>query len=422
MSYEPPAGILVGSDADSGAKKGDSIEFILPETLVEISELGKGRQGPGLVPVGIVRTKDPANHYTFQAFERAWIAPELGRRVKNGVLLDSPAPIRQALIVFPPRTEANRHKVLLNDEVQFIAAVRPSYPSAFSGRLPGEEMTLSLRDMFDLRELSFEDVDMARDGFAWMRPEGDGWTIYFNFLPNSGYADAGTEDTLGQVMRAVQDAVAQEVLRQFLQGVFADDEGVRTTMAVDGWCPTPVLLPGPWQSMCAAYNSGDVVAAEALALAAVGPAQLDMMLSSWTRQEPFASDRRFLETGVERYKAGDYISAVSVILPRIEGLANRVRESRGIGARDSISQVFQSLDQLASAEVRDGYVATRIREEFDALLANFLLAYFRPSAPDAGATRGRHAHAHGATGDPQYDQVYALKIILALDALHLITR
>jgi hypothetical protein len=48
--------------------------------------------------------------------------------------------------------------------------------------------------------------------------------------------------------------------------------------------------------------------------------------------------------------------------------------------------------------------------------------HFRPSAPGASRTRGRHAHAHGATGDPQYDQLYALKIILALDALHFVAR
>ncbi|MGH7528236.1 MAG: hypothetical protein ACREMX_16200 [Gemmatimonadales bacterium] len=44
-----------------------------------------------------------------------------------------------------------------------------------------------------------------------------------------------------------------------------------------------------------------------------------MMLNSWIADEPFASDRGFLERGIERYQAGDYISAVSVLLPRIEG-------------------------------------------------------------------------------------------------------
>jgi hypothetical protein len=212
------------------------------------------------------------------------------------------------------------------------------------------------------------------------------------------------------------------MLRIFAAGVFTDDPTIRDAMSADGWCPTPILLPQPWQQMCAAYTAADPAAAERIAIAAVRPPDLDLMLRSWLEYAPFASDRRFLETGIERYRCGDYISSISVLLPRIEGLANRVRERRGIGARDSLAQVFTSLEQLASADVRDGFIASRIREEFGALITKFLLVRFRPTDPGAATTRGRHAHADGATGDPHYDQPYALKIILALDALHFVAR
>ena len=422
MMYEPPAGILVGPDAVEGTNEGDTIEEFLPENLQDVSELGKGRTRAGLVPVGIVRTSTPDTNTTFKQISEVWIKPDMIRRLQACAAEETLLPLRQALIVFPPRSAPERHRVLLNEEVQVVAAVRPAYGASFHGRSPGDTMTVSLRDMFDLREFSLEGVDMALDGFVWIRAEAGVWALYFNFLPTSGFAAAFNEGTRQQVMRAVQDAVAQEMLRGFMHGVFAEETAVRTAMAADGWCPTPILLPDPWRAMWVAYERGDAAAAEALAVAAVGVSELDMMLASWVATEPFASDRRFLERGIERYKAADYISAVSVLLPRIEGLANRVRDKRGIGARDSISQVFHSLDQLASADVRDGYLAMRIREEFSALITSFLLVHFRPSAPGAGAMRGRHAHAHGATGDPQYDQLYALKIVLALDALHFIAR
>jgi hypothetical protein len=421
MAYNPPAGILIGTGVDATEKDVEILAFV-PQMFTDIDELGKTLDGPALVPIGIVRSQDPSTHQTFSQMLDVWIAPEISRRIASGTPPEAFATLTQALVVFPPQNEPERHIVLLNDEVQVGATVRPAYNSSLSGWSQGEVRDLRLGDMFDLRETHLEGVNIETDGFAWLRPEGRAWTMYFNFLPNSGFSEKLGQAERERFMRAIRDAIAQEMLRVFARGVLTEDPGIRAAMAADGWCPTPILLPNPWIEMCEAYRQGNAAAAEALAVTAIGAAELNKMIATWVAEEPFTSDRRFLETGVERYLSGDYISAVSVLLPRIEGIANRVREKRGIGARDSISQVLKSLDQLASAEVRDGYLAQQIRAEFEALIGNFLLAQFRPSAPGAEAVRGRHAHAHGATGDAHYDRAYALKIILALDALFFVGR
>jgi len=398
------------------------IEQFIPRAFDDVERLGEAYGKPALVPLGIIRSPTPNEHTTFRHMLRGWIDPEIARRVAAGERPGSAEFVREALIVFPPRDHPERHRVLLDGEIRVSATVRPSYASSLSGAGAGAEVLMSLGDMFDLRAAHIEGVDMKTDGFVWIRPEGDTWALYFNFLPSSGFEEKISRSDQEHMMAAVQDAVAQELLRAFLKDVLTDDPVVRSAMATDGWCVTPILLPVPWQAMCAAYAAGDASAAESVVIAAVDDAALDRMLESWVTEEPFASDRLFLETGIERYKAGDYISAVSVLLPRIEGLANRVREARGIGARDSTYQVFNSLEEFASEDIRDGHLATRIRQEFEALIANFLLVQFRPSNPSAQGTRGRHAHAHGATGVPQYDRAYALKIILALDALYFVAR
>lgn len=422
MSYEPPAGILIGADVNTGISEGTTISSFVPDDFNDIERLGEEIGQPALVPLGIVRTDNPNEHTTFKMVLRGWISPELDRRIAAGERPPSARMIHEALIIFPPREHPERHRVLFDAEVRAGVVMRPAYKSLVATDLIAGEVPLSVGDMFDLRAATLDGVNMEKDGFLWIRREGTGWALYFNFLPSSGFEAKISESDQAQIMAAVQDAVAQQLLRSFLTDVLTEDQNVRSKMAADGWCVTPILLPEPWREICAAYARGDVREAEAAAVAAVSSAALDRMAESWVLDEPFTSDRRFLETGIERYKAGDYISAVSVLLPRIEGLANRVREARLIGARDSTSQVFRSLEQFASSEVRDGHLATRIREEFDALVTHFLLARFKPSEPGARSVRGRHAHAHGATGDPQYDQVYALKIILALDALYFVTR
>jgi hypothetical protein len=160
---------------------------------------------------------------------------------------------------------------------------------------------------------------MDADGFVWLRREPGGWTLYFNFLPSSGFEGDLPEEAKQQVMRAVRDAVAQEMLRAFLHGVFAEDEKVRSAMAADGWCPTPILPARPLAADVRGVSPRGSVRGGGPGRRGRGPGELDTMLASWVSEEPFASDRRFLEIGVERYKAADYISAVSVLLPRIEG-------------------------------------------------------------------------------------------------------
>lgn len=422
MTYEPPAGILIGPEAMREVKAGDAIAALMPERFAEVHDLGKGMHGPTIVPVGIVRASDPTVDTSFTQVFNVWIIPEIDKRAKAGSQTDSLLPLSQALIVFPPKDSPERHRVLLNSEVGVRAALRPSYTDVFSEAIAGDKVELRLGDMFDLRGFALEGVDMENDGFVWMRPERGGWALYFNFIPSSGAAMDISPGERERVMRSVQDAIAQEMLQTFLHGVIGDDDDIRRAMTSDGWCPTPILLPEPWQRMIAAYVQGEPEGATELALCAVGVKELDKMRTAWLTEDVFASDRPFLDTGIERYSAGDYISAISVLLPRIEGLANRVRQKRGAGARDNVTQVFGELDKLASADVRDGYLATRIREEFASFITNFLLVHFKPSSSTSGAVRGRHAHAHGATGDPQYDRGYALKIILALDALYFISR
>jgi hypothetical protein len=173
-----------------------------------------------------------------------------------------------------------------------------------------------LRDMFDLRSFALDGVDMQTDGFAWIRPERNGWALYFNFIPNGGAIVRISAEDRTAVMRSVQDAIAQEMSPTFLHGVFAEGSQGRSQMATDRWCPTPILLPEPWKEMTAAYTSGKPDEATSLAVAAVSFPELDTMQATWVAEEPFASDRAFLERGIERYKAGDYISAISVLLPR----------------------------------------------------------------------------------------------------------
>jgi hypothetical protein len=304
-----------------------------------------------------------------------------------------------------------------------VADTLPVYRGGDPWR-PGDPVTTA--DIFDIRSLWFEGVDRERDGFLWIRGDRHGVELFFNFLPARDDASpitAAFAEQAAAVSAAVRRAMGRAVLRRLYAGVFATTSKVRKRMARDGWCPSPLLLPDAWRRMVAAYEAEDPGAAEGVAIAAVDAGALARAVSEWRAVEPFAADAPVLERGVERHLAGDHVSAVAVLLPRLEGLANRVRHARsgGVPRDGGTPDALSDLDQLAGPDTREAWLPREIRVLLRATLDKFFL---RPYAdgPAARDALGRHAHAHGATAPEHYTPAYALKVILALDALFAATR
>jgi hypothetical protein len=226
---------------------------------------------------------------------------------------------------------------------------------------------------------------------------------------------------LEELACTIGDVIAQDVLRQWFEGVLPGDEAVRAAMRGDGWFPAPSLFPQPWAYMCVAYSQGSPADATVLAVGALTSSKLRTMLDAWVSHEPFASHRDFLEAGLRFYESGDYLAAVSVVLPRVEGIVNCARQAAGLAATTKLVKVFRELDRLGDPELRLGWLGSRTYEGFVGFIDEYFDARFHPADLDAGEKRGRHAHAHGATGFTQYDQRYALQLFLMLDALFFLT-
>lgn len=338
----------------------------------------------------------------------AFFLPEVAARDEAGG-----AELGGALVVFPAEAP-HEHRVYLNDEVRIRADARAKYGEVAGGPLRSG-------DLYDLANLRLEGVREGQDGFFWVTQEPGRFALYFDLVPvlkdEEMAAEARTELTV-----RIMDAMAQEYLRGFLRHAFEADEGVQERMAVDGWVPAPALLPEPWASMSRAYAEGRDADAEALAADAAPRERVDGMVSAWCADEPFTSERPFLEAAVDRYFAGDYISSVSVALPRLEGIANRVRRDNQLRAENSVSKAMADLDAVSSGPTKGRWLREQVLERFGAFVERFLNAHTNARAQGPILTRGRHGHAHGASDASVYDRRYALQVLLALDALHFVLK
>lgn len=405
---EVPNGIMIAPPGQVRIAKGSEIKTGVPPAM-DLDEAAKLVEGPMLALCGVVRSDDPDQHPAFQYVRDAFVLPEV---IARG--LDGGGGLGGALVVFPAESP-HEHLVYLNDEVRVRAEARTKYAGVAAGD------PLRSGDLYDLANLRLEGVREGQDGFFWVAQEPGRFALYFDLVPvlKDGEMPAEARAALtGEIL----DAMAQEYLRGFLRHAFEADEGVQERMAADGWVPAPALLPEPWAAMARAYAEGREADAETLAADAVPRERADAMLAAWCADEPFTSERPFLETAVDRYYAGDYISSVSVALPRLEGIANRVRRDNRLRAENSVSKAMAGLDVVSSGPTKGRWLRGQVLERFEDFVERFLDRHTNARAQGAILTRGRHGHAHGASDASVYDRRYALQVLLALDALHFVLK
>jgi hypothetical protein len=135
-------------------------------------------------------------------------------------------------------------------------------------------------------------------------------------------------------------------------------------------------------------------------------------LQKWERNPVFAEHMAVLRTGAERYLAGDYISSVSVLFPRIEGLLRSYHVIERLGG------------PLTQNALMDAAVMTNpnVRHEnclllpgkFQAYLAKVFFARFDPKDPQELT---RHTMAHGVTPVANFNKKGATLGLLILSQL-----
>lgn len=138
---------------------------------------------------------------------------------------------------------------------------------------------------------------------------------------------------------------------------------------------------------------------------------LDEMLKRFERYAFLEEHIPFLETGIERLKAGDYLSSVHVVWPRIEGLMRKLL---------GYSNERPSQRKLAET-IRDHVVTNKPFSQLylPVRFCEYLLtAYFKDFVPtDAEVEISRHSLAHGTASNTDFSKQKALIGLLIVEQI-----
>lgn len=137
---------------------------------------------------------------------------------------------------------------------------------------------------------------------------------------------------------------------------------------------------------------------------------IDTKIEDWIRKDILRDEQPFLSRAVDAYKRKDWVSVISLISPRIEGIIRR-----SVGSYGKHDKMVNDLETA---------IAGSIPHERSLLFPKQLARYFREtflqfvdfSTPSD--TLNRHTVAHGTVPGSSMDQSHGLRIMLLLDHLY----
>lgn len=138
---------------------------------------------------------------------------------------------------------------------------------------------------------------------------------------------------------------------------------------------------------------------------------LDEMLKRFEKYVFLEEHIPFLETGIERLKAGDYLSSVHVVWPRIEGLMRKLLGYSN--ERPSQRKLAETLRDhvVTNKPFSQLYLPVRFCEYL-------LAAYFKDFVPtDAEVEISRHSLAHGTANNTDFSKQKALIGLLIVEQI-----
>lgn len=179
-----------------------------------------------------------------------------------------------------------------------------------------------------------------------------------------------------------------------------------------GWFPFITIIGSPFKNLSEAITQGkDTKSAIDNIIKYINDEKLDGIYLRLGKNIFWHDEIKFIEAGIERYKEKDYISSVSIVWPRIEGLIRKLRPDK----KQKVKQ--KDLPALIEGHVveKKPFTNLYLHGRFSQYLDAVYLRDFDETAKEIDVSR--HSVAHGVATLDNFNQQKALIGILIIDQL-----
>jgi hypothetical protein len=339
-------------------------------------------------------------------FLKSYVLPGLELRVKSGAVPMTALPVEiKAFKVVPEPMDGGgfSSQVDLNEEVKLEVRAKATRPIE-----KGEMVALA-----DIHPDECYIVPPMHEGkplayFLYLRQFLD-HRVFFDFTPNSP-GDASNLENYVKLKYPVAEIA--DTLR-FLQTVRVPDQ-LNALMAAN-WPPAPGYYPTVVSQL---HSDPNAVASDnfvEFVAVAYGRDYWDQRLTFWKETNFYDGRLAYLETAIDRYFEGDFISSICVIVPQFEGITKAYLQSCKIAPKSGFPDCVDQLKRVLLSRK----IILFPRQVIDVILNYLENGHFWRNSrtiSDPSSMVNRHGLSHGAFTGFECREI-ALKYLILLDAL-----
>jgi len=304
-----------------------------------------------------------------------------------------PSSIEHMLVIIHPDLRAD---VYVN-ECKITARARAARPLQ-----AGDPVTEN--DIIDIGDLVFQGVEAPPEA-AVVCVLSAGWRkgLFFDFMPLGGD-------------RPVREYDLWSVLGSFfaylMNQVHRLEESQWKLLFNQGWFPFASLPKPILRQVISLVKAGLSVEPQIKNIAGAIGAMAPQMRSRWSRAALLQHHLPLLERALDRFLEEDYVSATSILYPRIEGILRSMHAASGSTLDLRPAGLAQAAVDPSMRTVHE--YSWLLPRRFKDYLEQVYFASFSPGQP---APLSRHSVGHGVAQMEDFDQKHACIALLIVDQL-----
>lgn len=272
---------------------------------------------------------------------------------------------------------------------------------------------LTREDIADIRKIYFKDIELDLNfGFIYIFSYNWMKCVYFDHTPGLPENQTPTKSENLCETEDLESLLASFHSYIMFPEVFRIEPEINEKILMAGWFPFIRLLGWRFEEIHKYIkNNFILIDAEMKVIESFDNEMIRNMMESWMTKDIFKKHENIIITGIERYIETDYISAIHILYPRIEGIMRYIY--LGTTEKSSQSKLVDKLTDVAKKNNQDSCLF--LPDNFNEFLKKFYFNNFDLEKGDLDLSR--NTIGHGVVKDEDLNRIKAFQAILILDQM-----